>query len=154
MYCRPRCEKRVAEYCDSKGYIRYLPLVNKTHRYGKRVRAYSSPVFAGYVFVYSDISSLAHLRQHQRVANVLDVRDQMTLVTQLEHIKTALDLDQAFELMPHLSVGMKAIVQAGPLKGIEGFVVQLKNKTRIVLNIDLIQRAMAIEIDAECLLPI
>ncbi len=94
------------------------------------------------------------LRQNQRVANVLEVHDQNTLITQLEFIKIALEQNEAFELFPHLTAGMKVVVQAGPLKGVEGFIVRLKNKTRIVLNIDFIQQALAVEVEAEWLLPV
>ena len=154
VHCRPRCEKKVAEFCDSKHLPRYLPLMNKSHRYGKRVRSYTTPVFAGYLFALTNTSGRALLRQYQRVANVLEVSDQETLVAQLQQIKTALDQNEAFELFPHLAVGTKVKVQAGPLKGVEGFVVRLKNKTRIVLNIDFIQQALAVEVEAEWLLPV
>jgi len=154
VHCRPRCEKKVAVYCDSKSLVHYLPVMTKSHRYGKRVRAYTSPVFAGYLFVLADSTGRALVRQHQRVANVLEVGDQATLISQLEQIKLALEQNEAFELFPHLAAGMKVVVQAGPLKGVEGYVVRLKNKTRIVLNIDFIQQALAVEVEAEWLLPV
>lgn len=154
VHCRPRCEKKVAAFCDTKDLFNYLPTVSKTHRYGKRVRAYSSPVFAGYLFILTDSAGRVMLRQNQGVANVLDVHDQETLITQLQYIKTALEQNEAFELFPHLATGMKVVVQAGPLKGVEGFVVRIKNKTRIVLNIDFIQKSLAVEVEAEWLLPV
>jgi transcription antitermination factor NusG len=133
--------------------VQYLPLMKKSRRYGKRVRVYEHPVFAGYLFVLTHTAGRALIRQYQRVANVLDVADQQTLVAQLHQIKTALDQNEAFELFPHLTAGTRVKVQAGPLKGVEGFVVRLKNKTRIVLNIDFIQQALAVEVEAEWLLP-
>lgn len=154
IHCRPRCEKKVAEFCTSKRYDHYLPLVAKTHRYGGRVRSFQHPVFTGYAFALLDAAGRATLRQHQRVAQVLEVVDQATLVHQLDQIKAALDQDRAFELLPHLAAGMRVVVQAGPLKGVEGLVARFKNKTRIVLNIDFIQQALAVEVEADWLLPV
>lgn len=154
LHVRPRCEKKIADFCESKHIVVYLPLLTKSHRYGGRVRSFQSPLFSGYVFALLDSAEKSMLQQHQRVANVLDVHDQKTLLHQLEQIKCALDNREAVELFPHLVSGMKVTVQAGPLKGVEGYIERLKSKTRIVLNVDFIQQAIAVEVNAEWLLPV
>jgi len=48
---------------------------------------------------------------------------------------------------PYLQVGKRARVVRGPLTGMEGIVLRRKNRSRLVLSFDLIQRSMAIEMD-------
>jgi len=154
VHSRPRCEKKVAEFCKSKNIYCYLPQIRKSHRYGNRTRSHEVPLFTGYLFVLVEQANLTQLQRNQRVANVLSVIDQLSLLNQLENIKRALDLNQAVELFPHLTAGMKVMVRSGPLKGVEGFVHKLKSKTRIILNVDFIQQAIGIEVDAEWLVPV
>jgi len=142
------------EFCESRNIYCFFPQIKKKHRYGNRIRSSNVPLFAGYLFVLSEQLGITQLRRNQRVAKVLSVIDQFCLLNQLEHIKRALDLNQAVELFPHLSEGMKVVVRSGPLKGVEGFVHKIKSKTRIILNIDFIQQAIGIEVDAEWIVPV
>jgi hypothetical protein len=53
-----------------------------------------------------------------------------------------------------LVVGERAKVRSGVLAGLEGIVVRTKDNLRIVLNIDLIMRSVAIEVAADELAPL
>lgn len=154
IHARPRCEKKVEEICRLRGMFSYLPLLTRKKTYGGRVRTHEVPLFSGYVFVRADAAGRAFLRQNQRVANMLEVTDQATLLRQLDQVRRALEEHEAIELFPHLSAGMKVEVRSGPLKGVEGYVHKVRNKTRIVLNIDFIQQAVSVEVDAEWLVPV
>lgn len=154
IHARPRCEKKVVDFCGLRKTYCYLPLLKKKHRYGGRIRTFEIPLFTGYLFVLADRQEISTLWQNMRVANLLEVADQKTLVHQLEQVKRALDNQESLELFPHLEKGMKVMVRSGPMKGVEGYVNQVKNKTRIVLNIDFIQKAVAVEIDAAWLVPV
>ena len=154
VHARPRCEKKIEEFCSGKGLFAYLPMLARSHHYGKRRRIYHIPLFSGYVFIFADQNGMSMLKNFDRVANLLPVADQNLLWTQLSQIKQALDHESPIELFPHLTTGMKVRVQAGPLKGVEGFIERIKGKTRVVLNIDFIQQAIAVEVDADWLLAI
>jgi len=154
VHARPRCEKKVADFCSGKDIYSYLPQLVRTHRYGNRTRTHQLPLFTGYVFVYADSAQRMLLKSSDRVANVLTVCDQQLLIKQLSQVKCALDHEATVELFPHLTAGMKVMVKAGPLKGVEGFIERLKGKTRVILNIDFIQKAIAVEVNAEWLLAV
>jgi len=154
IHSRPRCEKRIAEFCQQRGLPCYLPILAKRRTYGRRVRVFEHPVFPGYLFALADAPGRQLLRQNQRVANLLEVPDQATLIRQLDQVKTALDQHDTFELLPQIVEGTRVTVQAGPLKGVEGVVSRFKNRTRVVLNIDFIQQALAVEVEAEWLIPV
>lgn len=148
LHCRPRCEKKVVQVCDLKGWPTYLPLRTKVHRYGGRERVFSTPLFPGYVFCVTTAPGKTFLRQNRYVANLLEVFDQARLVEQLKQVRRALDVADSVEVMPYLEKGKLVRVLGGPFKGLEGIVARVKGKTRVVINVDMIRQAVAVEVDA------
>ncbi len=58
---------------------------------------------------------------------------------------------------PFLKEGQRVGVRTGALRGMEGFLVQIKNKKnkyRVVVSIPLLQRSVAVEIDRDWIEPI
>lgn len=58
-------------------------------------------------------------------------------------------LNQEFHTEPHpyLRAGRRVRVKDGPLAGMEGIIVRRKNANRFVVNIESIQRAVAVEVE-------
>ena len=58
-------------------------------------------------------------------------------------------------MQPHryLKRGQRVRVSNGPLTGLTGIIVKQKKQTRFVISFDLLQRAVAVEIDAADLSP-
>ena len=153
LHVRPRCEKKAAAYCVDRGYVVFLPLFTREHRYGARRRAHQLPLFPGYVFALLDQRGRSLVRGSDYVANLLDVPEQQKLVEQLDQIRRALESRLAFELMSEFKPGMDVELKHGPMKGTKGIVQRVKNNTRIVLHIDFIKQAIAVEVDADWLVP-
>ncbi len=59
-------------------------------------------------------------------------------------------LDRGFRAEPHpyLTVGKRVRVSNGPLAGMEGILSRRKGKFRVVISIELVQRAVAVDVDA------
>lgn len=153
IHTRPRCEKKAADFCARHGIPAYLPLQQKVHRYGARVRPFWSPLFPGYAFGLVDPPQQALVRQNRATANVLEVLDQDLLVRQLRQVRAALAAGDVLELLPYLEAGKRVRVTGGPLKGAEGVVLRVKGATRIVLNVDMIRQSVAVEMDSGLLAP-
>jgi transcriptional antiterminator RfaH len=153
VHARPRCEKKVAEYCARQAIPVYLPLRPKKHRYGGRVREFHTPLFPGYVFCVVDDRKRVLVRQNRFTANILVVLEQQKLVGQLQQIEQAIASGHAIEVMPYLEVGRRVRVMAGHLKGLEGIVLRAKGGARIVVNLDMIQQSVAVEVESSLLGP-
>lgn len=153
LHARPRCEKKVADYCERNKLPWYLPLRKKIHRYGSREKSFWSPLFPGYVFCVATSVQKCEVRQNRYVANLLEVVDQKTLVEQLRQIDRALTVGDVVEVMPYLETGRRVSVTSGPMKGLEGLVLRVKGKTRVVINVDMIQQSVAVEVDSAWLSP-
>lgn len=153
VHARPRCEKKVADFCRLQGGVCYLPLRKRVHRYGNRLRSFYSPLFTGYVFCSVARQLQSTLRQNRHVANVLEVEDQQQLLLQLRQIRLALGAGDEVDLFPYLEVGKTVRVTQGPLKGLEGRIARIKGRTRIVINVDMIRESVAVEVDSSYLDP-
>ena len=53
-----------------------------------------------------------------------------------------------------IQAGDRVEIKAGPLAGLRGMAVREKGVDRLVVNVELLQRAVAVEIDRELLLPV
>jgi hypothetical protein len=153
LHARPRCEKKVAVYVGLQGAPAFLPLRRRAHRYGARLRTFTSPLFTGYLFACGDVNLQARLRQNRHVARLLEVPDQATLLGQLGQIRMALELGDLVEVLPYLEVGRRVRVSQGPLRGLEGIVQKVRDRTRMVINLDIIRESVAVEIDSTLLDP-
>ncbi|NKB25908.1 MAG: hypothetical protein GKR87_16365 [Kiritimatiellae bacterium] len=147
LHTRPRCEKKLVQFCEEHRIQTYLPLKKSVHHYGMRKRSFLVPLFTGYTFCISDASNRFQLRQNRYVANLLEVYDPETLVAQLKQIRRALESEDMLTVSPYLEKGCRVLINKGPLKGVEGIIKVVKRKEKIVLNVDMIQQAVVIEID-------
>jgi transcription antitermination factor NusG len=53
-----------------------------------------------------------------------------------------------------MQVGSRVEVIAGPLKGIQGILVEKRGRFRFVIQVDLIRQAVSVEIDASDVRPV
>lgn len=54
---------------------------------------------------------------------------------------------------PYLKEGDFVYIHRGPLQGLEGILVQIKNLWRVVVSVTLLQRSVAVEVDRETVSP-
>jgi transcription antitermination factor NusG len=57
------------------------------------------------------------------------------------------------EPWPYLKIGEKVRINGGSLSGIEGILVRVKNSWRLVISVTLLERSVAVEIDAAYVSP-
>jgi transcription antitermination factor NusG len=67
---------------------------------------------------------------------------------EIEVLREGLHL-RRFDPHPYLKVGSSARIRSGPLAGLQGVLVRKDDRLRIVLSIDLIQRSVAVHVDAD-----
>lgn len=153
LHARPRCEKKLAQTCQQQGLLCYLPVLCKTHTYGSRVRTFEVPLFSGYLFGVADRQQRMFLEQNRMVANILLAVDQDCLVRQLVQVDLALQSGEAIDVLPYLEEGSLVKISSGPFRGMEGLIERIKGKSRVILNVDMIGQAIAVEVDSTYLSP-
>jgi transcription antitermination factor NusG len=108
------------------------------------------PLFPGYVFVYLALQNRLRVLQVPGVVRLVGFDGHPAAVPQEEVTRVRQFLNQGFQAEPHkyLQSGRRVRVKSGPLEGMEGIIIRRKNGCRLVISFELIQRSMAVEVDA------
>jgi len=155
-YTAARHEKRVAEHLALRGIEHFLPLYEAIHHWNNGRHRVQLPLFSGYIFV--------HIALQNRL-RVLEVPGLVRLVgfgalpcplpeTDINKMREALTDGTLAEPYPYLTVGRRVGIRSGPLRGMTGILLRRRNKYRVVISVDLIQRSMAVEVEAGEVVPI
>jgi transcription antitermination factor NusG len=155
-YTASRHEKRVAEQLHERSIEHFLPLYETIHRWKNGRHRVQLPLFPGYVFV--------HIALRDRLP-VLKIPGLVRLVgfggvpfplpeQDVETMQNALNSGVAAEPYPYLTVGSRVEICNGPLQGMKGILLRRRNKFRVVLSLDLIMRAMVVEVEAADVVPV
>jgi transcription antitermination factor NusG len=146
---KPRFDKAVARTLETKGYETFLPLYRKQHRYGARSKDSDLPLFPGYVCCRFDVQNRLPILTTPGVLQILGAGNIPTALSNLElaSLQIAIAAQLPVEPFPFVELGQRVRIDHGPLTGIEGIVVSLKQTLRLVLSITLLQRSVLVEID-------
>lgn len=147
-HTKPRCEKKLAQYCDREGIDSTLPCYRSPHRYRGKTVVFLKPLFPGYVFLRLDSDQRRLVLQSDYVANLLTVTDQELFDRQLREILTALETDVEIRLAPEIGQGVRVQIKSGPLRGLEGWVENRQGPTTVLLRLDFIGQAAAVKVEA------
>ena len=147
-HTRPRCEKKLADYCGRQGLVVTLPTFRSVKKYRGKTAVFLKPLFPGYVFLRLHPPERQGVYQSDYVANLLTVPDQAEFEQQLGDILRALDTELDVRLAPTIGTGMRVRIRSGPLQGVEGWVESRRGMTEVLLRLDFISQAAAVKLDA------
>lgn len=153
-HTKPRCEKKLVQYCGREKIDSTLPCYRSPHRYRGKTVVFSKPLFPGYVFLRPDEHQRRLVLQSDYIANLLIVPDQELFDRQLTEILTALEADVEVRLAPTIGPGTRVQIKSGPLRGIEGWVEDRQGPTTVMLRLDFIGQAAAVRVEAWELEPV
>lgn len=151
LHVRPRCEKKVATYCSTLPLQHYLPLRMERKKYQRRRVEVWKPLFPGYVFVRFQPEQRISVLQSGQIARILEVKDQLKFINEIEQIRKALGADPGLHACPAITTGMIVRITEGPFQGLEGVVVKSKGCARVIINVNMIGQGVAIEADEDVL---
>ena len=148
-YTSANHEKRVADQLAVRGVESYLPQYDSVRQWKDRKVRLQMPLFPGYVFVHLALQSRLKVLQVPGVAYLVGFAGRPVAVPEEEFARIRGFLQKGLRAEPHayLEAGRRVRVRSGPLEGMEGIVVRRKNGNRLVVSLELIQRAMAVDLD-------
>jgi transcriptional antiterminator RfaH len=148
-HTRSRNEKALAHDLIRKKISYFLPMSWKVRRRSRRTIRSFLPLFSGYLFFCGEENQRLELLRTDRVANLIEVKDQQKLVRELVQIEQALRAGAPLTPHKYIKAGQKCRVMAGPLLGLQGVVVKTKSAMRLVLQVDMLGQAASVEIDID-----
>jgi transcriptional antiterminator RfaH len=154
---RARSELRVSALLERKGYESFTPTYrpNCDHR-SVRLNSQERALFPGYVFCRFSPRELLPIVSTPHVQNVVSIagRPEPVSETEMERIRRGIEFGSGLQPHPYLTTGQRVRVHWGVLAGIEGVLVPAKSAHRLVIAADLLQRAVSLHIDRDCVFPV
>jgi transcription antitermination factor NusG len=149
LVVKPRHEKAADQILVNKGFETFLPLYRRHHRYGTRKREFEIPLFPGYLFCRFHPNVRLPVLSTPAVIQVAGAGRIPLPVDEAEVESLRIAAASPFAISPHpfLDIGRRVSITQGPLTGIEGIVVELKNSIQLIISITMLQRSVAVELD-------
>ena len=153
---RSQHEDVVARHLRVRGMESFLPLYRERRRWSDRFKEIDLPLFPGYVFCQFDPLNRLPVLTVPGVVHVVGVGKNPVPIdeTEIEAIQAAVKSGYPTQPSPFLQIGHKVRIEHGSLCGIEGILTGFRGHQRLVLSITLLQRSVAVEIDAESVRPL
>lgn len=148
LYTLARKEKALLRRLVNMNLPCYCPTIRKENRTpaGRITTAYIS-LFTSYVFLAGDDEARYQALTTGYVSRIITVPDPVGLVRDLARVQQLILSGGQIRPEARLTPGMPIRVKSGPLRGIEGILIQRKRKKRILVTVDFLQQGASMELD-------
>ena len=155
VYTKSRHEKVVIQKLENKNIEAYCPIFKERRQWSDRKRWVEFPLFRSYVFAKIELKNSIYILQTMGVHHIIKFQGNISIIPDeiIQNIKSIIDGCFTVEQVEYFVKGDEVIVVDGPLKGMEGIVVKIKNENKLVLKIEAIQQAIAVQIHPGYLKP-
>lgn len=154
-YVRSRHESHVAAHLAARSVETFLPQYKSERKWSDRKIEIELPLFSGYIFVHINVHFKLQVLEAPGVLYLVGAHGSPEPLedAEIEQLRMALVSGRNPRPHPFITVGERVVITRGRLEGYEGFVVREKNKSRVVLKMDLINKAMSVEVDTDAIAP-
>src|SRR5271155_2926838 len=142
LQVRTRQEAGVAEQLNGQGYERFLPLYKLRKRWSDRIKQVEAPLFPGYLFCRFDPQKRLPILKTPGVIQIVGYNRAPTPIeeAEIDAIQTLVASGLPNQPWPFLETGDRVRIESGPLRGLEGILVEFKGNHRLVVSDTLLQR--------------
>jgi transcription antitermination factor NusG len=151
---RPRHEKLVSMSLRGKGYEEYLPLTKSKRKWADRFTIIEMPLFPGYIFCDTQRSEIGRIRCTHGILDVIRAGSSPLPANrwEIEGLRKATEAELRLESWPYIdpSTTRRLCIMSGPLSGLDGMLVQVRGKERLILSVDLLCRSVLVEVPLSC----
>ncbi|GIU75597.1 MAG: transcription termination factor NusG domain protein [Bryobacteraceae bacterium] len=153
---KPRFERVVCQNLAAKDFVSFLPTYKERRRWSDRVRLVELPLFPGYVFCRLDIRQRLPVLQTPGVLHFVSFDGEPAPVDpgEIQSLQTAVCSGAPLAPWPYLREGQRVMVARGPLRGLTGILLKVRDEFRLIISVTLLMRSVAVEIDRESVRPL
>lgn len=142
-------EPSVVEALQSRHFRAYCPTQKERRRYSDRMKLVDKPLFPGYVFCRFDVQKKLPIMSCPGVDYIVGFAGVPAAIpqSQMEGVRRMVEAGAiaSASFVP----GDRVRVIGGPLEGVEGVLVREPRGHRLVVSIELLNRAASLYIDQE-----
>ena len=156
LYVRHQHEKAIEANLRRNDFEALTPAYSSIRKWKDRTRRLMVPLFPGYVFLHGGLKFKSKILATPGVCSFVTFGGVPATIpeAEIESIRRVTESSCAVEPHPYLKCGDRVRIISGQLTGIEGLLVRRKSSLRLVLSADMLERSIAVEIDASEVEPI
>jgi len=154
---KSRHEALVSRYLEALGIEKFFPVYQARRRWSDRMKTVQLPLFCGYVFI--------RIAERCRFTPVLEAPGAVEVISfggvpapipdeQIQAVRRLIASGLPACPHPYLKHGDRVRINGGPLAQLEGVLQKVRNQYRFVLTVDMLQRAVSVEVDSELVEPV
>ncbi|MDP3000772.1 MAG: transcription termination/antitermination NusG family protein [Bryobacterales bacterium] len=153
---KPRHERTAARNLHCKGLEEFSPVYRARRRWCDRIKELETPLFPGYVFCRFSFEQRMQVLNTPGVASIVGFGKAPAPLAEEEIAAVQAIVASGFAASPwpYLRVGQKVRIEQGCLEGVVGILLREKGLCRVLVNVEILQRAVAVEIDRGILCPV
>ena len=139
-----------------RGFEEYTPSYKTERFWSDRKKTIDQFLFPGYVFCRLDPNDRLPILTVPGVVNLVGFGKIPAPIPdhEIEHIRTMVESGLLVMPWPFLNLGQRVLIERGPLAGVEGILLEVKGKCRLVVSIQLLQRSVSTEVDRTWVRPL
>jgi len=148
---KPRFERTTARYLHLKGFEELAPACRIRHRWSDRFKEMEQQLFPGYIFCQFTADQRLTVLTTPGVLSIVGFGKQLAPVddSEIAAIRAIIESGARAWPWPYLRIGQRIRIENGCLQGVSGTLVRENDFWRVVVNIEILQRAVAVEIDRD-----
>ncbi len=153
---RPRHERAIAKSLRSKGLEEFSPLYRTRRRWCDRIKELETELFPGYVFCRFSYDQRLLVLNTPGVTSIVGFGTRPVPVDdrEIEAIRAVVASGLPVQPWTYLRTGQRVRIEQGCLEGVVGIVLRDRDAFRVLINVEILQRTVAVEIDRALLTPI
>lgn len=153
---KPQHEKAVAEQLKAKSLEGYVPVYSSRRRWSDRTKVIELPLFPRYVFCRFKFEDRPKILSILSVTSIVSFGGSPCPVSdgEIETIRAMVGSGFPIAPSPTVYLGQKVRIVEGALCGLEGILAREKGGCRVIVNMDLLQRGVAVDLHRDLIAPI
>ena len=154
---RPQHEKQVSIALREKGFVEFLPLYKSKRRWTDRTKVVEMPLFPDYIFCSITRKSIVPVLMTSGIIDAVRAGSNPMPAdnAEIEALQQTVSGNVPMESWPYTDVdeaGSFSILR-GPLAGLRGILVEVRNSQRLILSVNLLRRSVLVEVHPEWISP-
>jgi transcriptional antiterminator NusG len=148
LHVRSCSERSVSDKLSRLDIDNFYPFIPIKASAGKRES--EQRLMPGYVFARFSLENKTGVVAIPEVAQILGFGKHAVEIPafEIEAVRKIVSLPLIAKPSAYMAVGDRVYVRRGPLTGLEGFVMRVKNATHVVVSVHMLARSISAEVDA------
>ena len=153
---RSNFERTAVTHLRERGYEEFAPSHKAERQWSDRKKEVDQFLFPGYVFCRFNPQNRLPVLTAPGVVDVVGwgkipapIPDE-----EIERVRRMVQSGLLVSPWPYLELGQAVLIERGPLAGMEGILVEVKGRCRLVVSINLLKRSISAEVERSCVRPV